>query len=317
MALRTILAGAFALALVSGAATAQGVNMMIPAGPGGGWDTTGRQVIAAMQSAGALPGGTQFTNKGGAGGTIGLAEFASTAQGKDDGLMVMGAIMVGAIELNNAPVKLDVVTPIARLTNEYIAIVVPASSPIKSVADFVAAFKKDPGAMSASGGSAGGVDHIAFAMIAKAIGVPVDKINYVPTASGATTAAEVIGAKVAIGISGVSEFAQHIQSGRLRAIAVTSDQRLKHLDAPTLKESGVDVVIGNWRGVVGAPGMSDAARKAWVERFDKTHASAGWQAILEKQGWDDAYLSGDAFATFLKQESTNQAQALKDVGLLK
>src|SRR3712207_1246753 len=166
---RTMIAGAVSLVMslsLSGLAAAETANIMIPAGPGGGWDTTGRQALQAMSDAGIFTDGANFTNKGGAAGTIGLAEFVSGNEGKDNALIFMGAIMVGGIALNKSPVSLEQTTPIARLTNEYLAIAVGADSPYKSIADFTAALKENPGAVAVGGGSAGGVDHILLALIA-------------------------------------------------------------------------------------------------------------------------------------------------------
>src|SRR5215204_4730254 len=128
----SLFAGALALAIsATGAAWAEPANVMVPAGPGGGWDTTARQAMQAMNKAGITTDSAQFTNKGGAAGTVGLAEFANSSKGSDNGLMFMGAIMVGGIALNNSPVTLDQVTPIARLTTENLAIAVPADSEFK------------------------------------------------------------------------------------------------------------------------------------------------------------------------------------------
>jgi len=319
MILRTIVAGALGLSLslaVSGIAAADTADVMVPAGPGGGWDTTARQAMQAMADAGVFTDGANYANKGGAAGTVGLAEFASTQQGNDDAIIVMGAVMVGGIALNNSPVSLDETTPIARLTNEYIAVAVATDSPYKTIGEFVEALKADPGAVPVGGGSAGGVDHIALALIAKDQGVDVSKLNYIAQTSGAETAASVIGGSLAAGVSGMSEFKSFVDAGRMRILAVTSDERLEGVDAPTLKESGIDVAIGNWRGVLGAPGMSEEGRQAWIERFDGMHGSDAWQKILETQGWEDAYLSGDEFASFLANESERMTAVLKDVGLV-
>ena len=316
--MRPILAGAFglALAVTGGIAAAQTTNVMIPAGPGGGWDTTGRQAMQAMSDAGILSGGVNFTNKGGAAGTIGLAEFVNANEGNDDALIFMGAIMVGGISLNKSPVTLEQTTPIARLTNEYDVIAVSADSPYKTIQDFVAALKADPGAVAVGGGSAGGIDHILLALIAKDQGVDVSKINYIAQASGSETVAGIIGGSLAAGISGYSEFKSFAESGRVRILATSSEERLPGVDAPTLKESGINVVLGNWRGVLGAPGMSEEGRARWVANFDKLHESEAWKKTLETQGWEDAYLSGDAFAAFLNEESTRMTAVLKDVGLV-
>ena len=312
---RSIAAALGALAFSVGVASA--ANVMVPAGPGGGWDSTARQTMQAMQDAGIYTEGSQFTNKGGAAGTVGLAEFANSAKGSDDGLMFMGAIMVGGIALNQSPVSLDDVTPIARLTNENLAIAVPADSPYATVQDLVAALKADPGAVPVGGGSAGGVDHIALALIAQDQGVDVSKLNYIPQTSGTETVASLVGGNIKAAISGISEFKQFADAGRIRILAVTSDERIPGVDAPTLKEAGVNVSIGNWRGVVGAPGMSDEAREQWISRFDQLAKSPAWAETLKTQGWEDAYMPGDEFATFLQSERDRMTKVLTDAGLVK
>ena len=316
---RTLIAGAVSIAMalsLTGIAAAETATVMIPAGPGGGWDTTGRQALQAMSDAGIFTDGANFTNKGGAAGTVGLAEFVSGSEGDDNALIFMGAIMVGGIALNKSPVSLEQTTPIARLTNEYLAIAVGADSEFKTIQDFVAALKADPGAVPVGGGSAGGVDHILLALIAKEAGADVSKLNYIAQTSGAETVASVVGGSVKAGISGISEFKEFAEQGRIRILAVSGEERIAGIDAPTLKEAGVNVTLGNWRGVLGAPGMSEEAKQEWLARFDKLHESDAWKKTLETQGWEDAYLSGDEFASFLQSESTRMTGVLKDVGLV-
>jgi putative tricarboxylic transport membrane protein len=299
------------------ALAAEPIKLMVPANPGGGWDATGRMVLAALEADGIHKAGAQVTNKGGAGGTIGLAEFVNTMKGNDSAMMVTGVIMVGGILTNKSPVTLDQVTPLARLTIEYNAIAVAPGSPLKTVKDFVEALKADPGKMAVGGGSAGGVDHITLALIGQAAGVPAAKLNYVPYQGGGEMIAAVAGGKLAAAISGASEFKQYVDSGRLRVLGVTSEARLATVNAPTLRESGVNVVIGNWRGLVGAPGMSAAGRSAMIAMLDRMHAGKAWQETLKKQGWDDAYLAGDAFGGFIREESARIGAILREVGLVK
>ena len=191
----------------------------------------------------------------------------------------------------------------------------PVASDIKSPADLVAALKENPGAVAVGGGLLGGVDHVALALIAREAGVPAAKLNYIPFPGGGDVVTAVAGGKVKAAISGASEMKPLADAGRLRIIAVTGPERLKGIDAPTLKEAGIDVVIGNWRGVVGAPGMSAEARKVWLERFDKLAVGDTWKQTLERQGWEDAYLSGDSFVTFLGTEKSRRKAILQDVGL--
>ncbi|MCW8198125.1 tripartite tricarboxylate transporter substrate binding protein [Verminephrobacter aporrectodeae subsp. tuberculatae] len=313
---RMVMAGALALALVSGTAVADPARVMIPANPGGGWDGAARHTLAAFARSKVFTDGASFTNKGGAAGTIGLAEFVRTAKGDDNALMVTGVIMVGGTISNKTPVSLADTTPLLRLTNEYNAIAVPAASPIRTVQDFMQALQTDPGALPVGGGSAGSVDHVMLALLAKHAGAPVSKINFV-SFSGSEILTALGGGKLRAAISGVSEFRRFADSGRIRIIAVSGPTRVEGLNAPTLRESGIPVEMGNWRGFVGAPGMSAAARKLWLDRFAALHGSAVWQETLKTQGWEDAYLPGDAFAAFLKSEEARWSDALRDVGILK
>jgi len=292
------------------------LKVLIPANPGGGWDQTGRAIERALRAEKLVTGGIQLTNKGGAGGTIGLAEFAKS-KGDGRSLMVMGLVMVGAILTNKSAVTLDATTPIARLTSEYLVIAVPASSKIQNLKDFTDALRKDPGATSIVGGSRGGSDHILAALVADTVGVPAAKVNYVAYAGGGEAVAALLGAQAVAGISGYGEFQAHIESGKLRAIGLSAPSRVAGINVPTLKEQGVNVEFGNWRGIVSAEAISPADRKALLDVIDAMAKSPSWKAELRKHNWEDAYLAGDAYAQFIKTSTDQTAKVLKDVGLLK
>ena len=315
----TLTAAAAALASlgVPTAAGAQAITtlkMLIPANPGGGWDQTGRNLAAAMQAAKVVQ-SVQFENKGGAAGTIGLAQFINAARGDPGALMVGGMVMVGGIILNKAPVDLSMVTPIARLTSEYEVVVVPAASPHKSIGDLVNAFKADPGKVSWGGGSAGGTDHILVGLIAKAVGADAAKINYIPFKGGGEAIAAIIGGHVSAGVSGVGEFAEQVKAGRMRALAVSSPQRIDGI--PTLKDQGIDVVLGNWRGVFGAPGITTAQRDALVAAVKAATESQSWKDALAKLGWDAWYLGGDDYKKFLDEDVKRIGAIIDSLGLRK
>ncbi len=310
--------GAFLAASLSVSAYAAPaeLSIMAPAGPGGGWDQTARAMQAALQEAGIVP-NVQVTNVPGAGGTIGLAQFVNTAKGSPNQLIVGGYVMVGAIIANASPVSLADVTPIARLTGEYEAIVVPKDSPIQSVADLVDALKKDVGAVSWAGGSAGGADHIAVGLIAKAAGVDASKINYVPFSGGGEALAAILGNQVTAGISGYGEFAGQVASGDLRLLAVSAPERLAGIDAPTLKESGLDVEVQNWRMVAAGPDITAEQKADLVATVEALAKSEPWKATLASKGWIDTFLAGDDFAAYLKQQVDLTTVALKDIGVVK
>ncbi|MET0517814.1 MAG: tripartite tricarboxylate transporter substrate-binding protein [Burkholderiaceae bacterium] len=285
------------------AARAAGVNMkmMIPANPGGGWDTTGRALGRALQDAG-VASSVQFENKGGAAGALGLAQFVNASKGDPHALIVMGAVMLGGMITAKPPVSLSQATPIARLISEYNVFVLPAESKLKTMKDVVEQMKKDPGSIKWGGGSRGSTEHVAAAMIAREVGVDAARINYVPFRGGGEAVAAILGGNVSVGGSGFSEFQQYIDSGKMRAIAVTSPQRLKGLNAPTLRELGIDVEIGNWRGVYAPPGITAEQRKALTEMVVKATKSKSWAESLDKNGWTPALLAGPPFDEFVDRE---------------
>jgi putative tricarboxylic transport membrane protein len=290
------------------------VKMMIPANPGGGWDQTGRSLGAAIVAAGQAKGIT-YDNKGGAGGTIGLSQFVNSEKANPNALMVMGAVMIGGIEMSKPPVTLKNVTPIARLTADTMIIVVPTASPIQSLKDLTEKLKANPGSVSWGGGSKGSVDHILAGLIAKEVGVDPAKVNYIPFAGGGEAKAAVLGGQVTVGLAGVSEFLGDIEAGKMRALGVSSSFKLRNF--LTLKEQGVNVEIYNWRGVYGAPGISAEQRKALIDAVVKSTDSASWKETLKKNDWGTFVLTGDDFGKFSDAESTRIGAILKDLGVAK
>ena len=300
---------------LSAYAAAPNIKMMLPANPGGGWDTTGRALGKALTDSGAASTVT-FDNKGGAAGAIGLAQFVNGSKGDPNAMMVMGAVMLGGIITGKPPVNLSQATPLARLTSEYNVLVLPANSPFKNMADVVAQLKKDPGSVKWGGGSRGSTEHVAAAMLAREAGVDPSKINYVAFRGGGEATAAILGGNVTVGGSGMSEFSEYIKTGKMKGIAVTSETRLKGNDIPTMKEQGYNVVIGNWRGVYGAPGITPAQRKDLIDMIVKATKSATWQEALKKNDWTPALLTGAEFEKFVDDEFASLRATMVKSGMI-
>ncbi len=307
-----------ATALLPGRAAAQqrfdSIFMFVPAGPGGGWDGTGRAIEQAARASG-LVGSFQFENVGGAGGMVGLPRFVNQRRNQANALMVGGSVMVGAGITNKSPVTIANVQPVARLTEEAGVIVVPASSDVRDWAGLAAKLRANPGSVPVGGGSAGGTDHIALGLILKALGRNPREASYVAFAGGGPANAAILGGQVGAGISGYSEFSEQIRAGRMRAIATTGDTRIPGTDIPTLKELGVDVVASNWRGVFCPPGLSAQQRQALIDLMTAIHATPQWKEILTTRAWADAFLTGDSFGRYLAQDIAATEGVLKDLGL--
>jgi putative tricarboxylic transport membrane protein len=291
------------------------LKMLIPANPGGGWDLTGRALGKALMDSGAAA-TVAFDNKGGAAGALGLAQFANSAKNDPNALMVMGAVMLGGIITGKPPVNLSTLTPIARLTTEYNVFVLPADSPFKTMADVIAQLKKDPGSVKWGGGSRGSTEHIAAAMIAREVGVDPSKINYVAFRGGGEAVAAILGGNVTVGGSGYSEFQQYVDAGKMKPIGITSPTRIKGVNVPTLKEQGVNVEIGNWRGVYGGPGITPEQRKALTALVQKALASKSWAESLEKNNWTPSVLVGPEFDAFVDREFASLRATMVKAGMV-
>ena len=299
--LKSMAAMAVSAGLPLSALAASNLKMMIPANPGGGWDTTGRALGKAMLDA-KVADTVTYDNKGGAAGALGLAQFVNGSKGDPNALLVMGAVMLGGLITGKPPVSLSAATPLVRLTTEYNVFVLPSNSPFKSMKEVVEQLKKDPGSVKWGGGSRGATEHIAAAMIAREAGVDPARINYVAFRGGGEATAAILGGNVTIGGSGYSEFSEYIAAGKMKPVAVTSGTRLKGIDIPTLKELGFNVEIGNWRGVYGAAGITPEQRKTLIEMLLKAVKSKAWADTLEKNNWTPAVLSGAEFEKFVADD---------------
>jgi putative tricarboxylic transport membrane protein len=297
-------------------AEVKGLEILVPAAPGGGWDQTARAMQEVLQGE-QLASRIQVANIPGAGGTIGLAQFVTSKKGKGNAVMTGGSVMMGAIIMNKSALSLDDVTPLARLTGEYGVLVVPADSPIRSVQDLVAKLKADPGSVSWGGGSAGGTDQILAGLIAKSAGVAATKINYIAHGGGGEALSSILGGHVTVGISGWQEFAPQVAAGKLRAIGIAAPERVPGIDVPTVKEQGIDVELVNWRAVFAPPGIKDKDLATLSEAVEKMVKSAGWQKVLKERNWLDLYQPRDQFAVSLREEGKATAAVLKELGLAK
>ncbi len=313
--LKSMLALATTAGLPLTARAGANIKMMIPANPGGGWDGTGRAFGKAMLDAKVVD-TIQYDNKGGAAGVIGLAQFVNASKGDPNALIMMGAVMLGGIITGKPQVSLDKATPIARLTSEYNVFVVPAASPIKTMKEVVEQMQKDPGSVKWGGGSRGTTEHICASMLATKVGVDPKKVNYVAFRGGGEATAAILGGNVTVGGGGYSEMAEYITAGKMRPIGVTSEKRLPGINVPTMKEMGYDVVLGNWRGLYGAPGITAEQRAALTDMVIKTSKSASWTESMQKNGWTPALLTGKAFDDFVDAEFSSLRGIMHLAGML-
>jgi len=293
------------------------IDIMAPAGPGGGFDTTARLIQKALIDEKLITVNVSVSNKPGAGGVTGMGELINNAKGDPYRLIVIGRVTMGAQITGKTAAKIAQITPVARLMAESEVIVTPKDSPFKTVKDLMAALKTDPKAVKFAGGSAGGIDHELAARLVKTAGGDVKNLAYVPFAGGGEAAAAILGGQVQVGVSGYGEFKGHIESGQMRALAVSSDAPLAMASTiPTLKSQGYDVVVVNWRVLAAPPSISATDLAALQALITKVHGGKTWQDFAKKNDWYENFTTA-GLPQFLADEEKAATATLTDLGLVK
>ena len=293
------------------------LTVIAPAAPGGGWDLVAREAQQALRADGIVNSVT-VNNIPGAGGTIGLTTVAQM-EGEASIMMVTGTVMMGGITRNDSPTKLDELTPIARLAQDFEVIAVPKNSPFQTLDDFFAAWRENPRGLSIGGGSAGGIDHMVAAQLARAAEVDPADLKYAAYAGGGELTINLLSTApgtVEVGISGYNDFRDLLINGSLRALAVVAPERIEGLDAPTMTElghDGVDVV--NWRGLVAPGGLTKEQQTELIAIVEEMVNTESWQAAVERNRWQEWLLTGDEFGEFLTTEQKRIDKILTDLGL--
>ena len=291
------------------------LRMMVPNSPGGGYDLTARTAVKILEDQD-ITGRIEVFNVIGAGGTVAMARLMNE-RGNGDLMMMMGLGVVGATFTNGSKARASEATALARVVEEQEGILVPADSPFRTVRDFVAAWKADPAKVTIGGGSnPGGPDHLFPMETAKAVGVDPTRVNFVSYDGGGDLLTALLGNKIAAGTSGLGEYVDQIEAGQVRVLAVSGEERVEGIDAPTLQESGIDLTFTNWRGVIAPPGIAAEDRASMVRVLEGLHKTQAWKDALVKNGWSDAFLTGPAFEQFLRDQDNRVESTLTDLGLV-
>lgn len=275
------------------------LTIYIPGGAGGGWDQTGRALGAAIQSAG-LAQQVAYENKGGKGGTLGLTDFVERFNRDPAALLIGGMVMLGAIAVNRPAVTLSQVSPIARLTNDFMVLVTPSKGRLPDMNALKEAMRNQLSSVVFTGGSAGGVDHMLAGMIARQLRLDVAQLKYQPTSSGREAMALLEKGEAQVAISSYSEFQSAIENKSLTPLAVSSRKSLHGI--PSLNELGVNTDLGNWRAVFGPGQISDDDRTRLRNTVIAATQTPSWKQALRTEKWTDALMHGEEFTKVLMIE---------------
>jgi len=288
------------------------IDWTVPANPGG-YSLTSNAISDTLKAEGLL---SEYTStfKPGAGGSVGLGAFQEI-KGKPEAALVVGIALTGGMYSNKSPLNLLSSTPIAKVLREYDAIVVPASSKYRTLTQLMDDLKAKPNGVAIAGGSKGGIDHQVIGLLAQKAGIDPTKLNYVVFSGGPEVITSVLSNSTQVGISGSSEFAAFVASGKLRVLGVSSAKSLTGFKGKTFVSQGYDLVYGNWRGIMAPADISAADRLNFIKVIDIMHISPSWKAQLVKNNWDNEFAAGNAFKAFLEKHIPEINAVMKGLGI--
>ncbi len=285
------------------------LTLIVPGAVGGGWDITAKAMKVALEHEG-LVGQVSILRYPGAGGLIGLSQFVAHDRGSDDILLIGGLVMLGASLRDEAAVTMRDVTPIARLTGEWELFAAPITSSVHSIADIRATMRLDPAKLRWVGGALGGPDQGVVYALGARLGVSPDDIEYYARAGGRRVTESLLEGRGDVGVSGYAEFGPALANHALKVLAVAAPHRFAGVDAPTLRELGIDTTMMNWRTVFAAPGISAAQQDRLAAIVAAMAHSPSWHAQLGAQRWTDGYLDGMPLLQFIDREETRWADVI-------
>ncbi|WP_455598629.1 tripartite tricarboxylate transporter substrate binding protein [Cloacibacillus sp.] len=322
-ALVSALAALFIAAFVFTAAAAdypsRPFEFLAPAGAGGGWDTTIRMVGKTLGDLKIITQPMPVTNKPGGGGAVNLA-YMQKKKGNPYTITVYSPPILLINLTGQTKLGYKNLTPIAMLINDFGAYAVPKDSKFNSMKEVIEAIKKDPKSVKVGGtSSAGSMDHLQFLQAARAAGVKnLKEIPYISLQEGSM--ASLMGGHIDLLSTGMAETVGALEAGDIKVLAVSSPTRIKSgplSKVPTLKESGIDTVFINWRGIFGTPGMGKAERDYMTNALKKMSESKEWKDVCLKNGWEAVYMNADEFTKFLDKTNEEYKVILGEIGFLK
>jgi putative tricarboxylic transport membrane protein len=294
-----------------------GIELVAGTPAGGGQDRPARALIGILEANKLVNQPIKLTNIPGRGGGNGW-DYLRTQTGNPHVLAINSPTVITNRQLGEADFDHRALTPLANLYTEYIAFVVRADSPIRNAADFMQRLADDTaGCRIALATAIGNINHMALAQVTAKAGGDIQALQINVFDSALYAVADVIEHRAEVAAITAVSATKAIAAGQVRAIAVSAPQRLLRLyaDVPTWTELGVDCVIGTWRGVIGAAGITPAQIAFWDHVLRAATATPQWNTELADKYWANTYLGGAALDAFLQQEREVMGALLIKLGL--
>jgi putative tricarboxylic transport membrane protein len=295
------------------------IEIVVGSSPGTGTDRTARLIQKIWQDQKALPVSTTVVNKPGGGGAVSWA-YLGPKTGDGHFLLVTSYNLVTNHITGRSAVTHSDFTLISLLISEYIGFAVRPDSPYQSLGELVKALRENPDAVSFGiSSSAGGANHIAVGLLAKAAGVDVKKLKVVVFNGGGESLAATLGGHVTVWVNSAASIAKPYAAGTVRPLAISSPQRLPGALAnlPTTKEAGFPTVADNWRLVIAPKGLSAAQIAYWDNALRTLAQSREWNDDLAAAQMSNSYRNSADTTRYITGEYGEIKGILAELGLAK
>lgn len=294
------------------------VEIVVPTGPGGGVDSVARTLQKIIQDNHLMDVSTIVVNKPGGGGAIGYAYLNLQAGGGQTLAIAPISILTNQIT-GLSTIHYTDVTPVSTIGSEYVAIAVRNDSSFTSLKYLIEQLKKEPQSLVTAVSGRGGSNHIALALAMRSAGVDIRKTRVSVFKSGGESATALLGGHVDLIPASPSVLAPQLKAGKMRALAVTSPQRLggTYSDVPTLKEQGIDVVYSNWRVVLGPKTMNQDQVAYWERVISTVIKTDAWQKFLNLSLVQNTYMNSKDTRAYMDIQYAELTGILKELGMAK
>lgn len=295
------------------------IEIVVPTTPGGGIDRSARLLQKILQDGGLVSVPVTVVNKPGGGGVVSLVYLNQHAG--DAHFIAINSPNLIANDINGrGSVKYRDVTPLANLFSEYTVVAVRADSPLRTGQDFVDRLRKDPASLAVSTPTTlGSVNHLSFALVAKAAGVDPRKLKAVVLGSGGDAVTALLGGHIDAHTGTPSSVVRMVQADKIRVIGILAPIRIggPYANTPTWSEQGYKAVMDTWRGVIGAQGLTPAQIAYWDGILAKAVTTEIWKQALEQNTWEENYLNSAQTRKLFETEYANYRAILSDLGMVK
>ncbi|WLR49115.1 tripartite tricarboxylate transporter substrate-binding protein [Halobacillus litoralis] len=292
------------------------IEIVAPAGAGGGWDTTARSVGKILEEEEITEQNVGVVNKEGGGGAVGWSYINST--NNPHNIFVSSPPLIFVPLNGQSDLSHEDFTPLSNMIADYAAFAVADDAKWQDLNELFEDMKNDPSSVTVVGTSSpDSMDHMQFVTIAKKAGVDIQKIKYVSAQDGGGMT-QILNGSADVYSTGIAETVEQVKAGKVRVLGITAEERLEGEvieDFPTAKEQGIDATFVNWRGFFGPGDMTEGQVAYYEEKLKEVSDSEAFAEIRNNYGWDEMYMDSEEYSQFMDEQREELGSLMEELGL--